>query len=136
MTTKRLEDFIGIPWKVGGRDFDGVDCAGLCILAASYLYGIEMPDVWSYGADDYLDMTINGLQDLPGYASQVEKPEDGDVIALRLSAGYVHYGLCVGNRMLHISEDTRSRLSRHIPQGNRITYWRFGSTKAGELTWA
>lgn len=132
---KTLKDFIGLPWRIGGRDFDGVDCAGLCILAASYLYGIKLPDVWFY-EDNYLDMTIQGLQDLSRMASQVEKPECGDVVALQLSAGYVHYGLCVGNRMLHISEDTKSRLSRHIPQGRRITYWRFGSKKAGELKWA
>jgi cell wall-associated NlpC family hydrolase len=134
MTTKTLKDFIGIPWKVGGRDFDGVDCAGLCILAALWLYGIKLPDKWTYG-DNYLVATIQGLHDLSRMALQVTEPSDGDVIALRISTGYVHYGLCVGNRMLHISENTTSRLSRHVITGHRVTYWRFGR-EAGELTWA
>lgn len=130
-----LERFIGIPWKVGGRDFNGVDCGGLCMLAAEHLFGVTIPDLWSYDVN-YLKVTGQVLQDLPSLATRVEAPEDSDVVALQLSTGYVHYGLCVAGRMLHISEDTKSRLSRRIPQGNRVTYWDFGRAKGGERAWA
>ncbi len=131
-----LERFIGIPWKVGGRDFDGVDCGGLCMLAACHLYGITIPDLWSYDDTDNLQVTEQVLQDLPRLAVRVAGPVNGVVVALQLSTGYVHYGLCVDGRMLHISEDTKSRLSRRIPQGNRVTYWDFGRAKGGERAWA
>jgi cell wall-associated NlpC family hydrolase len=129
----RLADFIGIPWKVRGRDFNGIDCGGLCMLAAYYLYGIEIPDIWEYDETNNLDITIKVLQDLPLLALQVNKPTNGDVISLRLSPGYVHYGLFVDGRMLHISENTRSRLTRKIPNNNNVAYWRFG--KGGEHKW-
>ncbi len=126
-----LLNFIGLPWKVGGRDFNGVDCGGLCMLAAHYLYNIEIPDVWQYDETNNLDVTIKVLQDLPKLALKVNKPSNGDVISLQLSTGYVHYGLFVDGRMLHISENTRSRLSRRKTQHNdKIAYWRF--VKGGE----
>lgn len=126
-----LLNFIGLPWEVGGRDFNGVDCGGLCMLAAHYLYNIEIPDVWQYDETNYLDVTIKVLQDLPKLALKVNKPSNGDVISLQLSTGYVHYGLFVDGRMLHISENTRSRLSRRKTQYNdKIAYWRF--VKGGE----
>ena len=131
----RLTDFIGIPWKVGGRDFDGIDCGGLCMLAARHLYGIEIPDMWKYDETNNLAITIKVLQDLYTLASQIDKPCNGDVISLQLSSGYVHYGLFINGRMLHISENTRSRLTRRAPRLNdNIAYWRFG--RGGDHKWA
>jgi len=131
----RLTDFIGIPWKVGGRDFDGIDCGGLCMLAAKHLYDIHIPDMWQYDETNNLDVTMEVLQDLSKIASRVDKPSNGDVISLQLSAGYVHYGLFIDGRMLHISENTRSRLTRRAPRCNdNIAYWRF--SKVGDYKWA
>jgi len=130
----KLADFIGLPWEVGGRSFDGIDCGGLCMLAARHLYGIEIPDMWKYDETNNLAITIKVLQDLYTLASQIDKPCNGDVISLQFSPGYVHYGLFVDGRMLHISEDTRSRLSRRAPRLNdNIAYWRFG--RGGEHKW-
>lgn len=129
----KLADFIGLPWEVGGRSFDGIDCGGLCMLAARHLYGIEIPDMWKYDETNNLAITIKVLQDLPRLALQVDKPSNGDVISFQFSAGYVHYGLYIDGRMLHISENTRSRLTRKIPNNNNVAYWRFG--KGGEHKW-
>lgn len=131
----KLVDFIGLPWKIGGRNLDGVDCGGLCMLAARHLCGLQIPDLWQYDETNNLAVTIKVLDDLPRLAMRVNKPCSGDVISLRLSAGYVHYGLFVDGRMLHITENTRSRLSRHAPRYNdNIAYWRF--TKEGDYKWA
>ena len=131
----KLVDFIGLPWRVGGRGFDGVDCGGLCMLAASHLYGIKIPDMWQYDETNNLAITIKALQDLPKLAMSVDKPCNGDVISLQLSPGYVHYGLFIDGRMLHISENTRSRLSRRAPcRNDNIAYWRF--SKGGDYEWA
>lgn len=131
----RLFDFIGLPWKVGGRSFDGVDCGGLCMLAAKHLYDIHIPDMWQYDETNNLSITIDVLRDLLKLALRVEEPCNGDVISLQLSVGYVHYGLYVDGRMLHISENTRSRLSRQVLHRNgNIAYWRF--SKVGDYKWA
>ena len=131
----RLADFIGIPWRVGGRDFDGIDCGGLCMLAARHLYGIEIPDMWQYDETNNLAITIEVLKDLHEIASRVGQPSNGDVISLQLSSGYVHYGLFINGRMLHISENTRSRLTRRTPRSSKnVVYWRF--SKGGEHRWA
>ena len=37
----KLEDFIGIPWKLNGRSFNGTDCIGIIILYLTRLKGMK-----------------------------------------------------------------------------------------------
>lgn len=40
-----LRDLIGVPYKLHGRDLNGLDCYGLTQLAVKILTGITMPDI-------------------------------------------------------------------------------------------
>lgn len=40
---KDLSKLIGIPFKLGGLDFDGCDCRGICYLYHKYMHGVEYP---------------------------------------------------------------------------------------------
>jgi probable lipoprotein NlpC len=42
-----LTQYIGIPFKYGGRDHTNLDCYGLVMLLYKELHGIEVPDVTS-----------------------------------------------------------------------------------------
>jgi len=125
MTTKTLEDFIGIPWKVGGRDFDGVDCGGLCMLAGKLLFGIYIPDIWRYDETNNLKVAQTAFSWLSNSASKVEEPVNGDIVVFRTPNGYLHYGIVINGRMLHISEASKSKLSR-VPHGRHVSFWRLG----------
>lgn len=122
---KNVGCFIGLPWKVGGRDFSGVDCGGLTILASRILFGKEIPDRWVYDSTTNLEATNQALTELPTFADEVSAPQDGDIAVFELRNS-VHFGLVVGGRMLHIANDRTSRLCR-IPKHCR--YYRL---KGGE----
>jgi len=109
-----LRDFIGIPWKVGGRSFDGVDCAGLCILAGKHMFGINLPDVWKYNDENYLEVTKCGYEDFAkiSFAVNKEEVQDGDIVIFKLRNGHVHFGLFINGMMLHIADNKKSQLSR------------------------
>lgn len=109
-----LRDFIGIPWKVGGRSFDGVDCAGLCILAGKHMFGINLPDVWKYNDKNYLEITKCGYEDFVKMSIKVSEGEvqDGDIVIFQFRNGYTHFGLFINGMMLHIVDNKKSQLSR------------------------
>lgn len=123
-----LERFIGIPWKVGGRTFDGVDCGGLCMLASKHLFGVELPDKWSYNETNNLEMSEDIYKDFKEMSIEVSKYEaqDGDIVIFKLRNGHVHFGLFVNGMMLHIADNKKSQLSR-LP-----VYAEFRRYKGGE----
>ena len=41
--TSIFETYLGIPWKVAGRDRDGLDCWGLVYLFYKERFGIALP---------------------------------------------------------------------------------------------
>jgi cell wall-associated NlpC family hydrolase len=118
-----IEVFIGIPWKIGGRDFSGIDCGGLCMLAGKLLFGINIPDLWVYDDTNNLKAAQKAFSWLSGEASNIEEPDDGDIVVFKTPSGYLHYGIVVNGRMLHISEGSKSKLSR-IPRGEHVSFWR------------
>ncbi len=38
-----IDQWIGVPYKFGGLDKDGVDCSGLAVLLEQQVYGISIP---------------------------------------------------------------------------------------------
>jgi len=48
--------YIGIPFKEGGRDFSGCDCAGLVLLALREETGIQALDFTEYERLDFAGM--------------------------------------------------------------------------------
>lgn len=115
---KELTGLIGLPWEIGGRDKDGVDCGGLVMLASRVLFDTEIPNKWEYGENDNLEATKQVLSDLPSFADEITHPHDGD-IAVYERRRSVHFGIIVAGRMLHIADGGRSRLSR-IPKHCRF----------------
>ena len=117
---KELTRLIGIPWKVGGRDYTGVDCGGLVILASLKLYNIYIPDMWVYTKDNNFEVARNALNDLQLFADPIDHVEEGAIVVLTIKDA-VHYGLAVQGKYLTIFEKTRSHMRRFVP---RSTYYR------------
>lgn len=98
------KELTGIPYKFGGRDFEGVDCLGLV-----WLYfrrkGLEFPDSDGLPLEgevhpDYLERVTRALDAI---ARPVSEPKEDDIVVMRLPGGYVHLGVMVDDvRMLHV----------------------------------
>ncbi|MBQ2594461.1 MAG: C40 family peptidase [Candidatus Riflebacteria bacterium] len=107
-----LSRFIGIPFKVGGEDFEGCDCWGLVKLYFKQVLDIDIPD---YRVDESLikeeisDKLIEKLKDNSPW-EMIDKPEPNCVVLLALGRDYInHAGVYVGRgQMLHAYSTSNS----------------------------
>lgn len=120
---KELTKLIGIPWKVHGRDYSGVDCGGLVILASRVLYGLTIPDMWEYGAENNLQVARDAVNDLSLFSDPTENAEDGAIAVMKFKDVF-HYGLVVKGKILTISGEKQKSLMRRIPTHYKVTFYR------------
>lgn len=105
--------YIGIPFKAMGRDMDGVDCAGLCILVLRRERGITVWDV----AESYTVGEMHrrdGLARLDGLLRRqlsvwqpvsLSDPRPFDLALYRIHGVETHCALVVDKRrVLHVEE--------------------------------
>ena len=104
-----VNDYIGIPYKFGGRDFSGVDCYGLCCLIYKEEYGEQLPD-WLFADERDLKEIIERLEEqMDSEAFQpIEQPIDGCfAICYRTRAAH-HMGLYLYGGIIHAHDPTGS----------------------------
>lgn len=109
-----MSEFLGIPWRLNGRDGTGADCLGLVVM---YLQaqGVDIPD------GDGLPVTENWREDSPRralqwlsrHATRVDSPAAHDIVLFRIpTGGGIHLGVMVDSeRVLHVLEDRPSMLT-------------------------
>lgn len=97
--------YVGLPFKDGGRGFDGVDCYGLvCIFYANEL-GIELRSfAEAYESASQQETTARLVSS--GLSSWTETaPTPGAVSLIRRGRALSHVGIVAPNRrMLHIEK--------------------------------
>jgi len=102
----QINELVGIPFKDGGRDRNGLDCWGMVILAYKILHNKEIPDFKICAMQHDLvhkkileQQTDNDWEELQG-------PEKGCIVAFRLHPIFVsHIGICIDEKtFLHCSE--------------------------------
>ena len=100
----KLDKLIGIPFKLGGIDFDGCDCRGICYLYHKHVHGVEFP--YDDGKrikfrnpkndkkriNDFLCNFCHhiGFQDL----------EEGDFVIMKAKKDIGVLGVCVDNKKI------------------------------------
>lgn len=110
------EDFVGIPFKDKGRDFDGADCWGLFRLVYLHALDINLP-LYLGGYNGRADK--HGIAALieEGRRTWVEVPEGKEKVydaVLMSIQGYQHLGLIVEKGlMLHMPRDSFSTCERY-----------------------
>jgi len=101
-----LNDYVGIPYKHGGRDWDALDCYGLVKLVYQEEYGIVLRD-WATDAMDLREKSEAIASILcTGEWQEVEEPEDGDFVVCRRLRAAHHIGLFFGGGVLHAVQGT------------------------------
>jgi cell wall-associated NlpC family hydrolase len=88
--------YVGIPYLESGRDRDlGLDCAGLVCLVYREQFGLEVDQFF----DEYSSSDLKQSEELLERARkdwhQVEKPQNGDVVLLRMLGHSCHVGVVV-----------------------------------------
>jgi len=105
-------DLTGIPWRVGGRDYSGVDCLGLAYLAQRDLYGKEVNLSYIYKEENILSMSRTILKEMTKFTVPVDIPRIGDIVLLKFRSS-LHIATYVDmDLLLHIFSEKRSRLTR------------------------
>jgi cell wall-associated NlpC family hydrolase len=115
--------YVGIPYRVGGRDESGVDCWGLIQLVYERELGIDLTSYaappgpgWFERVENYAAVEIDAW-------SEIAVPVQADVLLFALQAHPCHCGLWLGGgRFLHayhhhpvgVERLNRSWANRHI----------------------
>lgn len=100
-----LNDLIGVPFKIHGRDTDGLDCYGLLIEIAKRL-GVKFPDAFYNSINiDGKDSVYNFLQEkLP--IEKIDKLEQYAVLLMFRGGKFTHVGVYLGEgKLIHCTED-------------------------------
>ena len=109
---------LGIPFVPKGRDYSGIDCWGIPMLAYRDMLGIELPSF----IDDYVDpgdsdASRRVIQDIILMQKQnwekVEKPQALDVVLFRFGDTQTHLGLMVDDKcFLHCERKVNTIIER------------------------
>lgn len=114
-----LRKYIGIPFKDGGRDFNGLDCWGLVRLVWKEERGILMPDMGDEYSSAFERGDVCGLfgkytrQDWNvDVTKEMRKPLD--VLVFSFGTLELHAGLWVGEgEMLHVMKGMETAVERY-----------------------
>lgn len=118
---KLADKFIGIPFKSGGRDFNGADCWGIAVLFYREYLAVDLP---SY-SDCYFTSDTDRLRELIAQYREgwerISKPQTGDLILFKLLGSETHIGVYIGNgKFLHATEKAASVVQNlESPEWNR-----------------
>lgn len=110
--------YVGLPWKLGGRDRDGVDCWGLLCVFCGEEFGVTPP----LHQDRTGAFTVTREGDFAGW-ERLDAPEVGCGVLLRRPRSLHVAVVAEGGRFLNIEEDGMSVLAPRVA-GRVDGYWR------------
>jgi len=106
-----ISEFIGLPYKDHGRDWDGIDCWGLVCLAKRELSSTILPAYEDYeSATNFVELdSLIGSKKDDFESVEFGSHTFGDIITFRVAGLVCHVGFVLdGSRMLHTLEGHNS----------------------------
>jgi len=107
-------DYVGIPYKVSGRDRNGCDCWGLVTLVLREHYKIELPlfdGLCGISIDESARLIDVNRPLIDAYVPDV--PRESDIVLLKIRNMPCHVGLYLGGGlMLHTLFEHDSAIER------------------------
>lgn len=108
-----FERYLDIPYKDGGRDWDGCDCWGLVRLILAEERGIVLPS--------FSDVTdLSSFLEVRRMFKEVDSPGDWDLVNLRsrgpffAHVGLHHGGLVIQSYITGVAVQPLTRISRMV----------------------
>lgn len=100
-------EYVGIPYKVGGRDVEAhcapLDCWGLVVKMYKELYGISLPhynDISNEQSNDTLSEFILSTEIHNQFIEVVGNVQRGDLILINIFGSPLHIGMALDNKMM------------------------------------
>lgn len=125
-----MDKFIGVPWKLYGKDYSGCDCIGLAYLFLKDYYGILLDQ---FARTDF-SLSKPGLnQFIRDHAlyknlTKVDDVQEKDIVVCLTRGVPAHVGVAINKRqMLHVQIGQTSVIEdmRHSTLRNKINgYYR------------
>lgn len=103
-----VRPFLLIPYKHGGRDYDGADCGGFILIFYRDILKVNIPDInepydvnWSCQGKDHFVENYHKLFE------RIESPERYDIVMFHNRQGVVnHGGIVLGyGKFIHCCRD-------------------------------
>jgi len=91
-----LLPYVGIPYEVKGKSFDGADCWGLCQLFGLKELGIKFPNYFydvGTNIEEALEHIKNEKHNLGKRWERVTIPKEGDICLFKIQGLEVHCGI-------------------------------------------
>jgi len=106
-----ISKYIGIPYKLNGRDFSGTDCLGLVWM---YLkdQGISIPDGDELPIDEKWQESAESrfIKGLDTIADRVEMPRRNDIVLIHCYKQAAHIGIMLDSQyVLHSPDESGSQ---------------------------
>lgn len=112
-----VRDYIGLPFKPGGRNRDGLDCAGLVKLVYRERFGIELPsDHPSWNARTPTAEIVRIIAEEQRKYIEIRRGAEAcpDIVLLRIEGAEMHFGIVVARgKMIHAEAGADSSMARY-----------------------
>jgi len=99
-----INDYVGVPYRVNGRDRNGWDCWGLVLAVYRDQLGLELPD-WRRGEPFGLAAQVRAFRqafrDAQGLALELEAPAPFAIVLVAREPAPHHVGVVAGAGVLH-----------------------------------
>jgi len=110
--------YVGLPYRPGGRDRAGIDCWGLYSLVMAEQWGMQLPPYEGppMGSAASLRAVARAAEDYAKQFTRIDAADArlGDAILIRTYGFPVHLGMVVGRGlMLHAEEYQDSVIARY-----------------------
>jgi cell wall-associated NlpC family hydrolase len=129
-----INDYVGVPYLVGGRDRAGWDCWGLVCAVWREQRGVELPDWRPSGVDTLADQVraiTDALADARDSerAAPIEAPEPWAFAIVARHRMPHHLGVVLGAGVLHVGSKTGGTvydpMTRFRMVYPAVTWWRW-----------
>jgi len=124
-----VNNYVGLPYELGARGPDVVDCYGLCMVVYREEFGIELPD-WNDGVLELAGRARTIEQVLhSGEWTDLEEPTEGCFVICHRTRAAHHMGLFFAGGVLHAARGAGSMfepLPRFCQQYGKVVFgvWR------------
>ena len=129
-----INEFLYVPYKVNGRDENGMDCYGL-VIAIYERMGITLPDYLPTNNVYAISATIRNALDANSHIAQVvDVPAQFDMVVIEHNQYLKHIGIYLNGRVLHTSRATKHSVLESVQAMKmkgmgHLTYYRYVGIK-------